>query len=285
MVDQGGHDGFLYAIVPYFIPYAQGPFPSYCRSGRECRREGAPIEPKEADETMDVEDIRKRLRRLADEDKAKVLQRFFKTGPGEYGEGDRFLGIKVPELRRLAKEFQQVRYEALRALLKSPIHEERLLALLILIGKYSKADETGKKRIYDLYLKHTRWINNWDLVDLSAEHIAGDFLSQKDKTPLYRLAKSELLWERRIAIMATFHFIKRKAFSETLEISQMLLLDKEDLIHKAVGWMLREVGKRDLETEEAFLKAHYKSMPRTMLRYAIERFPEAKRQRYLKGKV
>ena len=234
---------------------------------------------------MDVEDIRKKLRRLADEEKAKVLQRFFKTGPGEYGEGDRFLGITVPELRRVAKEFQQVRCEAVRALLKSPFHEERLLALLILMGKYSKADETGKKGIYDLYLKYTRWVNNWDLVDLSAEHIVGDFLWQKDKRPLHRLAKSDILWERRIAIIATFHFIKKKAFSETLKISEMLLSDEEDLIHKAVGWMLREVGKRDLETEEVFLKAHYKSMPRTMLRYAIERFPEAKRQRYLKGKI
>jgi 3-methyladenine DNA glycosylase AlkD len=234
---------------------------------------------------MDVADIRKRLRRLGDEDKARVLQRFFKTGPGEYGEGDRFVGIKVPELRKLAKEFQEVGYNAVRALLKSPVHEERLLALLILVRRYSKADEGGKKKIYDLYLKHTRWINNWDLVDLSAEHIVGHFLREKDKTPLYRLAGSELLWERRIAVLATFHLIKRNSFSETLKISEMLLLDQEDLIHKAAGWMLREVGKRDLETEEAFLKAHYKSMPRTMLRYAIERFPEAKRQRYLKGKV
>jgi 3-methyladenine DNA glycosylase AlkD len=234
---------------------------------------------------VDVEDIRKKLQPLADEDKAKVLQRFFKTGPGEYGEGDRFLGIKVPELRRVAKELLQVRCGTVKVLLKSPFHEERLLALLILIGKYSKADESGKKKIYDLYLKYTPWINNWDLVDLSAEHIVGDFLWQKDKRPLHRLAKSEILWERRIAIVATYHFIKKKAFSETLKISERLLSDKEDLIHKAVGWMLREVGKRDPETEEDFLKAHYKSMPRTMLRYAIERFPEAKRQRYLKGKV
>jgi 3-methyladenine DNA glycosylase AlkD len=134
-------------------------------------------------------------------------------------------------------------------------------------------------------LKSTPWINNWDLVDLSAAHIVGEFLWQRDKTPLHRLAESKNLWERRIAVLATFHFIKKNAFSETLKISEMLLLDKEDLIHKAVGWMLREVGKRDMATEEAFLKAHYKSMPRTMLRYAIERFPEAKRQRYLKGKI
>jgi 3-methyladenine DNA glycosylase AlkD len=234
---------------------------------------------------MDIEDIRQKLHRLADKDKAEVLQRFFKTGPGEYGEGDRFLGIKVPDLRKVAKELQQVRYETLRTLLKSPFHEERLLALLILMGNFSKADETGRKRIYDFYLKSTPWINNWDLVDLSAAHIVGEFLWQRDKTPLHRLAESRNLWERRIAVLATFHFIKKNAFSETLKISEMLLLDKEDLIHKAVGWMLREVGKRDMATEEAFLKAHYKSMPRTMLRYAIERFPEAKRQRYLKGKI
>jgi 3-methyladenine DNA glycosylase AlkD len=234
---------------------------------------------------MDIEDIRKKLQPLADEDKAKVLQRFFKTGPGEYGEGDRFLGIKVPELRKVAKELQQVRLETVRALLKSPFHEERLLSLLILMGRYRKADETGRKRVYDLYLKSTPWINNWDLVDLSAAHIVGEFLWQRDKRPLHRLAKSKNLWERRIAIMATFHFIKRNVFSETLKISEMLLSDDEDLIHKAVGWMLREVGKRDPATEEAFLKAHYKSMPRTMLRYAIERFPEAKRQRYLKGRI
>jgi 3-methyladenine DNA glycosylase AlkD len=234
---------------------------------------------------MDIEDIRKKLQPLADEDKAKVLQRFFKTGPGEYGEGDRFLGIKVPELRKVAKELQQVRLETVRALLKSPFHEERLLSLLILMGRYRKADETGRKRVYDLYLKSTPWIDNWDLVDLSAAHIVGEFLWQRDKRPLHRLAKSKNLWERRIAIMATFHFIKKNAFSQTLKISEMLLSDDEDLIHKAVGWMLREVGKRDPATEEAFLKAHYKSMPRTMLRYAIERFPEAKRQCYLKGKV
>ena len=234
---------------------------------------------------MDVEEIRNRLHCLADKEKAKVLQRFFKTGPGEYGEGDRFLGIKVPELRKMAKAQESVGYGAVRGLLKSPIHEERFLALLILILKYSKGDETEKKKIYDFYLKHTPWVNNWDLVDVSAEHIVGAFLAQKDKAPLYRLARSDLLWERRIAIMATFHFIKKNAFSETLKIAGMLLFDKEDLIHKAVGWMLREVGKRDLETEEAFLRVHYKAMPRTMLRYAIERFPEPKRQRYIKGEI
>lgn len=232
---------------------------------------------------MDVEEIRKKLHSLGDKEKAKVQKRFFKTGPGEYGEGDRFLGIKVPELRKLARTYQRVGYEAVRGLVKSPIHEERFLALLILILKYSKGDEPEKKRIYDFYLNHTRWVNNWDLVDASAEHIVGAFLKHKDKAPLQRLARSDLIWERRIAIVATFHFIKKNAFSETLKIAEMLLFDEEDLIHKAVGWMLREVGKRDLETEEAFLKAHYKTMPRTMLRYAIERFPEPKRQRYIKG--
>ena len=234
---------------------------------------------------MGVEEIRKRLEKLADKEKAQVLQRFFKTGPGEYGEGDVFLGIKVPELRRLAKEYEGITLKESKQLLKSPIHEQRLLALLILIRSFSKGDAGAKKRIYDLYLKNTQYINNWDLVDISAEHIVGAYLMERSKTPLHGLAKSEVMWERRISIISTFHYIKRDQFSQTLKISKMLLSDEEDLIHKAVGWMLREVGKRHLPTEEKFLRAHYKMMPRTMLRYAVERFPEPKRQRYLKGKM
>ena len=157
--------------------------------------------------------------------------------------------------------------------------------MYILIHKSSKGNDPTKKSIYELYLKNTRFVNNWDLVDASAEHIVGAFLMDKSKKPLYRLAKSKNLWERRISIMSTFYFIKRNEFSETLKIAKMLISDKEDLVHKAVGWMLREVGKRHLETEEKFLEDHYKKMPRTMLRYAIERFPEPKRQRYLKGKI
>ena len=234
---------------------------------------------------MSVDDIRRRLEKLADKEKAQVVQRFFKTGPGEYGEGDVFLGIKVPELRRLAKEYEGIDLKEAKQLLRSPIHEQRLLALLILIRSFSKGDGGTKKRIYDLYLKNTQYINNWDLVDVSAEHIVGAYLMERSKTPLYGLAKSDSLWERRISILSTFHYIKRGQFSQTLKISKMLLSDEEDLIHKAVGWMLREVGKRHLPTEEKFLRAHYKMMPRTMLRYAIERLPERKRQRYLKGRI
>ncbi|MGD9075434.1 MAG: DNA alkylation repair protein [Desulfobacteraceae bacterium] len=214
-----------------------------------------------------------------------MLQRFFKTGPGEYGEGDVFLGIKVPELRRLAKEYEGIALKGAKQLLRSPIHEQRLLALLILIRRFSKGDEGTQKRIYDLYLKNTQYINNWDLVDVSAEHIVGAYLMERSKTPLYDLAKSDSLWERRISILSTFHYIKHGQFSQSLKISKMLLSDEEDLIHKAVGWMLREVGKRHLPAEEKFLSAHYKIMPRIMLRYAIERFPERKRQRYLKGRI
>ena len=234
---------------------------------------------------MIAQKIRTNLEKLADKQRSKVLQRFFKTGPGEYGEGDMFLGIRVPELRKLAKKYQDITTKEVEQLLKSAIHEERLLALLILVRTYSRGDESAKKKIYELYLKNTKAVNSWDLVDGSAEHIVGAFLMDKSKRPLYRLAKSKNLWERRISIMSTFHFIKRDEFSETLKISGMLISDEEDLIHKAVGWMLREVGKRHLQTEEKFLKDHYKDMPRTMLRYAIERFPEPKRQRYLKGEI
>jgi 3-methyladenine DNA glycosylase AlkD len=234
---------------------------------------------------MSVEKIQNRLEKLADKGKAQVLQRFFKTGPGEYGEGDVFLGIKVPELRKLAKEYQGITLKESKQLLKSPIHEQRLLALLILTRSFSKGGEGRKKRIYDFYLKNTRYINNWDLVDISAEYIVGAYLMERSKKPLYGLAKSETMWERRISIMSTFHYIKCDQFYQTLKISKMLLSDEEVLIHKVVGWMLREVGKRDLPIEEKFLKAHYKMMPRTMLRYAIERLPEAKRQRYLKGEI
>jgi len=234
---------------------------------------------------MDIKIIQARLRKLANKENAEKAQRFFKTGPGEYGEGDRFLGIRVPVLRKLAGEYQSISVEESEHLLKSPIHEQRMLALFILIRIYSKGERPAKKRIYDLYLDNTRFINNWDLVDTSAEHIVGDFLLDKSKKPLYQLAGSQGLWERRISILATFCFIKRQQYSETMKISEMLLHDRQDLIHKAVGWMLREVGKRDLRIEEEFLKAHYKDMPRTMLRYAIERFPELKRKRYLKGEI
>ena len=234
---------------------------------------------------MLVQNIQRKLQELGSREKAKVLQRFFKTGPGEYGEGDVFVGVKVPELRKLAKEYQKITVKEVKQLLKSDIHEERLLALFILVRKYSKGNETEKKRIYELYLKNTQFINSWDLVDISAHHIIGAFLVDKSKEPLYSLAKSMNLWERRISIISTFYFIKHDKYAETLKISEILLTDEQDLIHKAVGWMLREIGKRHLPTEEKFLRKHYKRMPRTMLRYAIEKFPEDKRQGYLKGKI
>ena len=231
-----------------------------------------------------VDTIRAELKRLGDRQKAKILQGFFKTGPGGYGEGDMFIGVKVPELRRLSKK-HDLPIGGMRKLLRSPVHEERLLALFMFIRAYSKAAPDIKKQIYELYLASTRYINNWDLVDSSAEHIVGNYLGNRSRRPLRRLAKSKDVWERRIAIMATFCYIKQNDYEDALEISGMLLHDEEDLIHKAVGWMLREIGNRDIEVEERFLKRYYNGMPRTMLRYAIEKFPEPKRQRYLKGKV
>ncbi|MGD2029464.1 MAG: DNA alkylation repair protein [Desulfobacterales bacterium] len=232
---------------------------------------------------MTIRDIRIKLQQLGSEEKASILQRFFKTGPGDYGDGDVFIGVKVPELRKLVKEYQDITLDTVKQLLSSLIHEERMLALLILIDKYSKGNDTVKKKIYELYIQNTKFINSWDLVDSSAHHIIGDFLLNKSKAPIYRLATSKSLWERRIAILSTFRFIKQGNYSETLKISKILLTDEQDLIHKAVGWMLREIGKRHISTEETFLKKYYKQMPRTMLRYAIEKFPESKRQKYLRG--
>ena len=234
---------------------------------------------------MTIQQIKKRLKQLANKEKAEILQRFFKTGPGEYGEGDVFIGVKVPDLRKVAKDFHDIAIKDVIILLESAIHEERLLALLILVSKYVKGNETAKKEIYKLYLNKTKYINNWDLVDVTAQHIVGDYLMDKNKAPLYSLVRSEDLWERRIAIMATFYFIRNERYEDTLKIAKILLSDKEDLIHKAVGWMLREIGKKNMVAEEAFLKQHYKKMPRTMLRYAIEKFPEPKRKQYLKGKI
>ncbi len=217
--------------------------------------------------------------------KAEILQRFFKTGPGEYGEGDIFLGIVVPEQRKIAKKYTDLRLIDLQKLLRSKIHEERLTALFILIDQFKSSKGIARRRICDFYFKNRKGVNNWDLVDLSADKIMGEYLLDKPKGVLYKLARSSYLWDRRIGIIATFAFIKKNKFEDTLEISEILLGDKEDLIHKAVGWMLREIGKRDLKTEEDFLKKHYKEMPRTMLRYAIEKFPEKKRKAYLGGKI
>jgi len=232
-----------------------------------------------------AKEVQQRLKQLSNPEHAAISQRFFKTGPGEYGAGDVFTGVRVPVLRKLAGECKDLPVSECKILLGSPVHEERLLAILIMVRIFNKGENAVKKKIYELYLKSTRFINNWDLVDVSAEHIVGAYLMDKSRRPLYHLAGSQNLWERRIAIMATFRFIKAHEFSDALKLSKILLEDQHDLIHKATGWMLREIGKRDLKVEESFLKINYKKMPRTMLRYAIEKFPETKRQRYLKGSI
>jgi 3-methyladenine DNA glycosylase AlkD len=234
--------------------------------------------------SVQTKQIMNKLRELSDSDIAAHSQRFFKTGKGEYGEGDRFLGIRVPTIRKCVREYREISLKDTLELLKSPFHEVRLLALLILVAQYSSTNrKIEQEAIYQSYLSFTKFINNWDLVDCSAEHIVGDHLFLKDRKPIYRLARSTSLWERRIGVMSTFHFIKREDFSETLTIAELLLDDKEDLIHKAVGWMLREVGKRNRDAEEGFLVKYYKEMPRTMLRYAIEKLPESERLAYLHG--
>ena len=234
---------------------------------------------------MSLNELQKVIRQNANKQNALILQRFFKTGPGEYGEGDIFHGIKVPVQRTIANKFHHLPLNDLQVLLKSKYHEERLIALLILVIKFKHADEAVREKIFSFYLKNADNINNWDLVDLSADKIVGAFLIDKDKSILFKLAKSTDLWERRISMISTFYFIKNGIFEVTFQMAEILLNDKHDLIHKAVGWMLREIGKRDLQPEEEFLKLHYKKMPRTMLRYAIEKFPEAKRQAYLKGTI
>ncbi len=212
---------------------------------------------------------------------AEHSQRFFKTGKGEYGEGDKFLGIRVPELRKISKKYAHLNLKKTSELLRSPFHEIRLVSLFILIRHYEKAGQDNKEKIVDLYLANTNYINNWDLVDASAHKILGDYLLDKKRDLLYELAASEILWERRIAIMTTFNFVKNGSYRDTMKLSGILINDKEDLIHKVVGWMLREVGKKSLDTEISFLNKHAEQMPRTMLRYAIEKFPEDLRQKYL----
>jgi 3-methyladenine DNA glycosylase AlkD len=231
--------------------------------------------------------IKQDFLKLASPKQAALLSYFFKTGPGEYAEGDKFYGIKVPETRKLVKKyFKEISLEETRELLQSGFHEERLGALLILVEKFRHGDEKEKEKIYKLYLDNTEKINNWDLVDLTAPQIVGAFLDNKPKDILFKLADSKILWARRIAILATFYFIKNGQPEFTLDLADRLMSDKHDLIHKAVGWMLREVGKRCSEKLlESYLKPRYKKMPRTMLRYAIERLPEAKRKNYLHGNI
>lgn len=228
-----------------------------------------------------AKEISIRLREMGDKEDARFLQGFFKTGIGQYGEGDIFLGIRVPALRKLAKEYKYLPHKEILSLLQSPYHEVRLFALISFVNTFAKGDEIIQKKIYDLYLANAKHINNWDLVDISAPKIVGAYLLTRNKKPLYQLAKSKSLWERRIAVLATFFFIKNNQFDNSLKIAEILLHDKEDLIHKATGWMLREVGKRDTQCAEEFLKKHCRTMPRTMLRYAIERFSPAKRKMFL----
>ena len=235
---------------------------------------------------MTIASPQQQLKKLANPKKAIGVARFFKTGKGEYGEGDVFLGITVPQIRIVAKQCKDLSLKEIEKLLQSKIHEERLVALIILVNQFKKEDEDKQKKIFDLYLSSTKYINKWDLVDASAEYIVGAYLINRSKAILKKLALSISIWERRIAIMATFQFIKQKQYEHTFIIAKILLKDDHDLIQKAVGWMLREVGKRISEAiEETFLQQHYQQMPRTMLRYAIERFDEKKRKKYLNGLI
>lgn len=235
---------------------------------------------------MSDAEIKHELVKLASKKRAEASAWFFKTGLGQYGYGDKFIGVSVPDIRKIARKFYQLSFVEINKLLQSPIHEERLIALFILVGQFKLADIKKRKEIYEYYLKNTSRVNNWDLVDLSAPNIVGVYLVNKSKNILYRLAKSKNLWERRIAIISSLAFIQKGNFEDTFKITEILINDKEDLIHKATGWMLREVGKRiSKEKLEDFLKVHYKQMPRTMLRYSIEHFSDDLRQKYLKGSI
>lgn len=227
-------------------------------------------------------ELTKELMGFKDPERAKASMWFFKTGSGQYGEGDVFLGMSVPQQRKVAKKYADLTLVDIQTLLLNKIHEFRLVALFILVDKYRKASEKEKKEIVDFYLKNAKRVNNWDLVDSSAGYILGDYFFEKDKSTLYTLARAKNLWERRIAIIATQGFIRKNKYDDTLKIAEMLLTDKHDLIHKAVGWMLREVGNRDLKRLYVFLDKHYKVMPRTMLRYAIEKFEKEKKEFYMK---
>ena len=225
--------------------------------------------------------LRDELRSVAIPEKAAFFPRFFKTGPGEYGEGDQFLGVKVPEQRKIAKRYRQLPLDQVSQLLDSPFHEERLTALFILIHQFQGGSEEEQRRIFELYVEKRHRVNNWDLVDSSAHHILGAWLENRDRDLLYQWAHHGTLWERRMAMIATFRYLCQNEYADSLRIAEILLEDAHDLIHKAVGWTLREVGKRDLEAEKAFLEAHGPRMPRTALRYAIERFPKEERKAYL----
>jgi len=229
-----------------------------------------------------IDALRKDLKKLENKKKAVVYARFFKTGKGQYGEGDLFLGLTVPQSRKIAIKYEELSYPDIETLLKSPYHEERLIALLILVYRFEKK-ELEQRRVYDFYLRHAKLVNNWDLVDLSSDKIVGGYLIDKPRDVLYKLANSKNLWERRIAMIACYNFIKNKEFEEGLRVAEILINDEADLIQKAVGWMLREIGKRDEKTLKTFLNSHAPTMPRTSLRYAIERFPRGVRSKYLQA--
>lgn len=231
---------------------------------------------------MTAENIRKELETYATPEKKEFLPYFFKTGKGQYGEGDIFLGVVVPDTRKVAKRYKEIEFTEVAKLIESEIHECRLCALLILVERFKKAKEDDRKAIYDFYLSKTKYINNWDLVDLSARDIIGEYLIDKERDILYQLADSTLLWDQRIAILATYAFIRRNDFKDIVALSEKLLTHKHDLMHKATGWMLREAGKRDKATLITFLDRFYKDMPRTMLRYSIEKLSPEEKAYYMK---
>ena len=234
---------------------------------------------------MPSTELRAQLRAHANADIAAHSQRFFKALPGGYGEGDRFLGIRVPLVRKVARGGRDLSLAQVLGFLRSRWHEERLLALVIMVERFKRADPTERRALHEAYLDHTAHVNNWDLVDISAPHLVGGWLIDRNRKLLRRLAGSRSLWEQRIAIMATLAFIREEDFTDTFATADLLLDHDHDLIHKAVGWMLREVGNRDRAAEEDYLQSCYPGMPRTMLRYAIEKFPEQRRQEYLHGRA
>lgn len=228
--------------------------------------------------------VKKSIAKLADPKRAEKSKYFFKTGPGQYGEGDIFIGLTVPQMRGIAKEYGELPLPEVSKLLKSKIHEERLVALLMLVQKFEKGGEKEQKDVYTFYLKHTKHINNWDLVDLSCHKIVGSYLLDKDRQPLYKLARSKNMWEQRIAIVSTWMIMRSNDLDDTFGLAEILIDHEHDLMHKAVGWMLREAGKRDEARLVKFLEKHYDQLPRTLLRYAIEKFPEKRRKAALQGK-
>ena len=236
---------------------------------------------------MKYTDVQKALRKVANKKRKETNEWFFKTGKGEYGYGDKFIGVSMPDARKVILNFLDLPPQEVKKLLSSKIHEHRMAALMILKRQYDGSPKAGRQKIYEFYLKNTKHINNWDLVDVSAHKIIGRHLldgKKSDRKILYKLVKSKNMWERRIAIITTWEFIHEGELDDTFKLSKLLLNDKEDLLHKAVGWMLREAGKKDMKRLESFIKANYKNIPRTSLRYSIEKFPETKRKAYLKGK-